>query len=144
MTYPNILEQNIYDKGFKGKFLVIGSCLPGVYPEVIKKFEKEWHSVFTFCLEQFHYNLLTAKLFDILAVGNTRKVGFLTVDGSPHCVQMHFASKYLKRGLKIQTIDYQHYVIRKDGKVFEVRPELIDRARDFSSIGKEIKLGKKK
>ncbi|MDP2861019.1 MAG: hypothetical protein Q8N98_04915 [bacterium] len=144
MNYPNILEQNIYDKGFKRKFLVIGSCLPKTYPEIVKKFEKEWGSVFTFCLEQFHYNQLIAKLFDILAIGNTQKIGFLTVDGSPHCVQMHFASKYLRRGLKIQTIDYQHYVIRKDGKVFKIKPELIDRARDFSGIGEEITSGKRK
>jgi hypothetical protein len=89
-------------------------------------------------LEQAHYNMLTAKLFNILAVNNTRKVGFLTVDGSPHCVQLHYASKFIRRGLKVQTIEYEHYVITNEGKVFQVSIEDINRSRDLALLGTEI------
>ncbi|HUS59935.1 MAG TPA: hypothetical protein VMX76_00965 [Nevskiaceae bacterium] len=86
MEYSNLLELNVYSNRYKGRFLLIGSCLPDLYPKVVEKFEKRWKNVVSFCLGQFHYNQLVAKLFDILSLGNTKKVGFLTVDGSPHCV----------------------------------------------------------
>jgi hypothetical protein len=139
MHNSNILEQNLYDKKFQGQFLVIGSCLPNIYPEIVEKFENKWKNVVHFCLEQMHYNMLMAKLFDILAVGKVNKVGFLTVEGSPHCVQMHYASKYLKRGLK-NSVEFEHYVIRKDGKVFKVSIESIDQSKDLSNFGEEFSL----
>ena len=43
----------------------------------------------------------------------------------------------MKRGLKIQNIEYEHYVIKK-GEVFKVEMDQIDKARDFSSFGKRI------
>lgn len=135
MDYLNILEQNIYDENLREKFLIIGSCLPKIYPKIVKKFTKEWKNVFAFCLEQFHYNQLVTKLSNILAVGQTVKVGFLTVDGSPHCVQMHFASKYLRRGLKSQKIQFEHYVIRSDGKLFKIDMERIDKAKNLAERG---------
>lgn len=137
MNYPNLLDQNVYGKKYQGQFLVLGTCLSGLYPETIKKFEKKWVNVVSFCLEQFHYNQLVAKLFDILAIGKVNKVGFLTVEGSPHCTQMHYASKYLQRGLK-NSVEYEHYVIRKDGKVFKVSMESIDKSRNLSDYGKEF------
>ena len=127
----NILEVNIYDEIFNDKFLIIGSCVENLYPTIFKKFGHDWKNVVIFCLENNHYNQLTAKLFDILAIGNTNKVGFLTVDGSPHCVQMHFAAKYLSRGLK-NSVNFEHFVIDKNGKVFKINEEIIENSKNFS------------
>ncbi len=46
MKYPNLLEQNLYGDGLRDKFLLIGSCLPDLYPELVKRFEKEWGQCF--------------------------------------------------------------------------------------------------
>lgn len=132
----NILENNVYSKVFKDKFLVVGVCVEDLYPEIFEKFKKEWKNVVYFCLENNHYNQLVAKLFDILSIGNTQKVGFLTVDGSPHCVQMHFASKYLKRGLK-NNVEFEHYVINKNGNVFKIDLDTIDDSKNLSR-GKNV------
>jgi len=129
----NILENNVYSEVFKDKFLVVGVCVKDLYPEIFEKFKNEWKNVVYFCLENNHYNQLMAKLFDILSIGNTKKVGFLTVDGSPHCVQMHFASKYLLRGLK-NKIEFHHYVIDKNGKVFEIDLETVDKSKNLAKI----------
>lgn len=134
MSYPNLLDQNVYDKKYQDQFLVVGSCLPNMYPEIVKQFEKKWTNVVSFCLEQSHYNMLSAKLFNILATGKVNKVGFLTVEGSPHCTQMHYASKYLKRGLK-NSVEFEHYVIQKDGKVFKLSIDAIDKSKDLSNFG---------
>jgi hypothetical protein len=141
MTYSNLLDQNVYDSKYQSRFLVIGSCLPNLYPKIIDKFEKEWGNVVSFCLEQSHYNQMVAKLFSILAIGKVTKVGFLTVDGSPHCTQLHYASKYLNRGLK-HPMEYEHYVIKSNGQVFKVTPESIDKSKDLSSFGEEYILNK--
>lgn len=129
----NILENNIYSEIFEDKFLVVGSCVKDLYPEISEKFKNEWGNVVDFCLENNHYNQLMAKLFDILSLGKTKKVGFLTVDGSPHCVQMHFSSKYLLRGLK-NKVEFQHFVIDKNGKVLEINLETIDKSKNLAKI----------
>jgi hypothetical protein len=139
MSYRNILNCNIYDPVFKDKFLIIGTCLEKMYPKILNNFEKEWKNIVRICLEQDHYNQLVAKLFDTLGAGNSHSVGFLTVDGSPHCVQVHYASKYLKRGLKVK-VKFVHYVIEKSGKVFKVSMEEIDKSRNLSLVGEKVKV----
>lgn len=137
MNYPDLLSQSIYSPFFNGKFLLMGSCVANSYPEIIKDFEKKWKNLVSICLEQEHYNKMVSKLFNVLGTGNVKKIGFLTVNGSPHCAQVHFASKYLKRGLNKDVI-YRHYVINDDGKVYEVSMEAIDKSRDFVTIGKAL------
>jgi hypothetical protein len=136
-TYPNILNQNIYSQKIEKQFLIIGSCLPDIYPEVVKKFQKKWKNVFSICLEEFHYNQLVAKLFSILSLGKTQKIGFLTVDGSPHCIQIHFASKYLKRGLN-KTVDFEHYVMDKKGKIYKISLDTIEKSKNLSIHGEKV------
>ena len=138
MEYPSLLNLNVYDGIFKDKFLVVGGCIPRIAPDILKSFEKKWVNVVTYCLEENHYNQLVAKLFNILALGNTKEVGFLTLDGSPHCVQLHFASKYLKRGIK-NDIDFKHYVVKK-GEVYSVSIEAIDKSRDLALVGEKIQI----
>ena len=50
MKISNILEQNIYDKKFEGRFLIVGSCVPELYPDITDKFKNNWINVFSFCL----------------------------------------------------------------------------------------------
>ena len=135
----NLLQLNIYDKIFQDKLLIIGSCIPRLYPNVFKKFEKKWGNVVSVCMEQTHYNQIFSKVIDILALGQTQKVGFLTVDRSPHCVQLHYMSKYLKKALKVTDIEYSHFVISEDKTVTEVTMEQINDSRNFSKIGKKYK-----
>jgi len=136
---PNLLQQNLYSKYFKDQFLLIGTCVENMHPEVLKKFTSKWKNVLSICLEIEHYNKMVAKLFDILGTGNVKKIGFLTVNGSPHCVQVHFASKYLKRGLNKEVI-FEHYVVSDDGKVFSVSMDEINESRDYVKRGKLVAL----
>ena len=132
---PSILEKNVYDKVFKPKFLIAGTCIKDLYPDVFEKFKASWKNVCSFCFEESHYNQLFAKLTNIIAIGNTKRIGFLTVDQSPHCVQMHYMSKYLKRALKKKGL-FEHYVIAKGGKVYKVSMRDIDNSKEFARIGK--------
>ncbi|MBD3280808.1 hypothetical protein GF389_04775 [Candidatus Dojkabacteria bacterium] len=136
MNVTNILNENLYSDRIKDNVLIVGTCIPVVQKEVFANFMKDWDSVFSICLEQDHYNKLMAKLSDLLGTGRVKKMGFLTVDGSPHCVQVHYASKYLKRNLKVN-VEYEHYVVDKNGQVYEVSMEAIDESRNLSKVGKK-------
>jgi hypothetical protein len=118
--------------------LLVGTCISSLYPEIYSSFVKKWKNVSEFCLESYHYNQLFSKLVDILVLGRTKKVGFLTVDGSPHCTQMHFCSYFLKRILG-NGVKYEHYVVGDGGKVYKVSMKDIKKARKFAKIGKKIK-----
>ncbi len=135
MEIHNILEQNIYSPGLEEKFLLIGSCLSSMHPEIVEKFSKEWGNVYNVCLEQTHYNQLECKLANILALRKTAKVGYLTMDGSPHCVQMHYTAKYLKRLIADKEIIFEHYVIREDGKIFKVANKAVDDSKKLALLG---------
>lgn len=136
MNVTNILNENLYSDRIKDNVLIVGTCIPIVQKEVFEKFMKEWDSVFSICLEQDHYNKMAAKLTNLVGTGKVKKMGFLTVDGSPHCVQVHYASKYMKRNLKVD-VEYEHYVVDKNGEVFNVGMEAIDESRNLAKVGKK-------
>ena len=95
--------------------------------------EKYDGHIFDICLEETHYNKLISKLFNILALGQVNEVGLLTVDGSPHCVQMHYSAKYLKRGLNVSVV-FKHYVITKTGDVIEVDTDKVAQSKNLAQI----------
>ena len=64
-------------------------------------------------------------------------MGFLTVDGSPHCIQVHFPSKYLKRILQ-QEIKFEHFVIDKNGDTYQVEMEIIRKSMRFAPNGRKL------
>lgn len=51
MRPQNILSQNIYSPNMGEEILIIGTCIPDVYPEVFKNFKAKWDSIFSICLE---------------------------------------------------------------------------------------------
>lgn len=127
-----LLSTNIYDKDLEDKILLIGSCLKMIHPEIVEEFAQKYDGhVFDVCLEETHYNKVMGKLFNILALGKTKEVGILTVDGSPHCVQLHYTAKYIKRGLKYE-FKFKHFVITKAGEVVEIDPVVVDNSKNFA------------
>ncbi|MCK5302814.1 MAG: hypothetical protein KAJ96_06725, partial [Candidatus Thorarchaeota archaeon] len=65
------------------------------------------------------------------------KVTVLTVDGSPHCVQLHFVVEDLKSHFT-QDIETAHFVVEK-GKVHQVSPKAVKRARHLSKLESMLK-----
>lgn len=130
----HILSTNIYDPKLTDKILIIGTCLLRLYPEIVENFSKDYGgNAFHICLEQNHYNQLMSKMLNILAVGKIKEVTYLTVDGSPHCVQVHFSAKYLKRALKNE-VNFKHFVIDKEGQIHEITTEEVDASKNFGKV----------
>lgn len=97
-----LLCTNVGSKIFKqvsdSKILLYGTCVQQEYPEIFSEFSKN-KICLAVCLEQFHANNAVEKLASILRYNSDKikELTVLTIDGSPHCIQLHFAAEDAKR-----------------------------------------------
>ncbi len=132
----NVGDRRIRDKG---RLLLIGSCMMTRFPDIVKEYLEREGGYFPLqiCLEETHVNQAGFKIGSIIRYSSVKKVVSLTVDGSPHCVQLHFVLADVKR-LFVQDVYIEHYVVEK-GKVHRISPEAVKRARHLSKIQKMLK-----
>jgi hypothetical protein len=135
-----LMRTNVGDQALreKGKLLLIGSCMNRL-SDILEKFieEDDDLAILHVCLEETHMNQAGFKLASIIAYAGISKVTVLTVDGSPHCVQLHYMVEDIKQHFT-QEIKTAHFVVEK-GVVCEVSPEAVKRSRHLSKIQKTLK-----
>ncbi len=121
----------------QGKLLLIGSCM-NRFPEIVKEFAKhgEGHTVLQVCLEETHMNQAGFKIGSIVKYSRLSEVTVLTIDGSPHCVQLHYVVDDVKRHFAPE-ITTKHYVVEK-GTIHEISSDAVKRSRHLSKIQKMI------
>lgn len=115
----------------KRRLLVYGTCILYEYPEVLSRFS-EGRVALGACLEAEHLNIVGLKLASMFARVELEEVAVLTVDGSPHCIQLHHAVEEAKK-VSGRDINVRHFVI-EDGEAREVSPEAVKTARYLSKI----------
>jgi len=139
-TVPKLIDCNARSKAIRasGKLLIIGRCVEIEHNDALREFLKKGYTVLSVCLEEEHINMVGFKLAGILRRCRDflKEVAVLTIDGSPHCVQLHFM---VEEAFKITgmegIIQRKHYVIVK-GNVIEVPKEIVKIARYLSKISK--------
>ncbi|MEM3664279.1 MAG: hypothetical protein QXW47_06875 [Candidatus Jordarchaeales archaeon] len=126
-------ETNAGSHTVQGKdVLIYGSCISTEHPEVFREISRGRTSL-SACLEAEHMNMIVYKLVYMFKLKNPpASLTILTIDGSPHCVQLHYAVQEALRisGAEIPTT---HLVIA-NGKVVEVSSEAVKRSRWLSKI----------
>ncbi|MEM1658958.1 MAG: hypothetical protein QXX87_02140 [Candidatus Jordarchaeales archaeon] len=126
-------ETNAGSRTVQGKdVLIYSSCIQVEYPDVFGEVSRG-RTALSACLEAEHVNMLVYKLAYMFKLSNPPlSVTVLTVDGSPHCVQLHYA---VQEALRISgaKIPVTHLVVA-EGKVVEVSPEVVKRSRWLSKI----------
>jgi len=132
-----LMRTNVGDRRLRENqnLLLIGSCLDR-FPDVVKDIceRDESQTILHICLEETHVNQAGFKISSIVKYSGIKKVTALTVDGSPHCVQLHYVVEDIKRHFAPE-IETAHYVIEK-GKLFEISAEAVKRSRHLSQIQK--------
>jgi len=130
-----LMRVNVGDKRLREKqnLLLVGSCMDR-FQEIVKNIcERDGgHSVLHICLEETHVNQAGFKISSIVKYSDIKKVTVLTVDGSPHCVQLHYVVEDIKRHFAPE-IETAHYVIEK-GKLFNISAEAVKHSRHLSKI----------
>ncbi len=131
-----LMRTNVGDRRLReaGNLLLIGSCMMSRYPEVVEEFRQRegGPAVLDICLEEIHVNHAGFKIASIVRYSGIKRVTALTVDGSPHCVQLHYVIEDIRRHFTTD-IETAHFVVER-GKVYEVSPEAVKRSRHLSKI----------
>jgi len=138
--WQHLMPTNVGDKRLrnKGKLLLVGSCMDR-FPEIVKEFSDRdgGQAVLHVCLEETHVNQAGFKIGSIVKYSGISEITALTVDGSPHCVQLHYVIDDVKRHFAPE-IETKHFVVEK-GKVHEISTNAVKRSRHLSKIQKMLK-----
>lgn len=135
MTIQQLMETNVY--AVKGRVLVVGTCLPQVFPEAFTTLSTDIDQVYSLCLETTHINMAITKLSAVFGTGQLKKLVFASVDRSPHCTQMHYIMHEIERTLK-EHIPVENYVVI-DGEIIAVPESAIDLSKSLGKLSKMIK-----
>ncbi|MGQ4911456.1 MAG: 4Fe-4S ferredoxin [Candidatus Thorarchaeota archaeon] len=134
-----LMSINVGDKRLRSRrhLLLIGSCMDR-FPDIVDSVSKEGDGqmVLHVCLEETHVNQAGFKIGSIVRYSGITRVTALTVDGSPHCVQLHYVIEDVKRHFTPE-VETAHYVVEK-GKVHKISSEAVKRSRHLSKIQKMI------
>ena len=135
----HLMRINVGDKRLrsKGKLLLIGSCMDR-FPDIVKDFSERHggQAILHICLEETHVNQAGFKIGSIVKYSGITEITALTVDGSPHCVQLHYVIDDVKRHFAPE-IETKHFVVEK-GKVHEISSGAVKRSRHLSKIQKTL------
>jgi hypothetical protein len=105
---------------------------PDILREVSERIGEQ--TIMHICLEETHMNQVGFKIASIVKYSDIKKVTALTVDGSPHCVQLHYVIEDIKRHFA-EDIETAHFVVEK-GLLYEISADAVKRSRHLSKIQK--------
>ena len=118
----------------KGKKLLIASyCLVEDRPEIFEMFSEEDIFPLKVCMEAEEFNRVAYKILSFIKYSEVKEVIVVTVDGSPHCIQLHHIIDDIRR--HFAEISSKHFVYSK-GKLIEVSYEAVKISRYLSKIKK--------
>lgn len=135
----NLLETNLGDKRLreKRKILLTGTCLIRRHPEILKEFLDRYENPahVHVCLEAYHMDQVGYKLTLMIRYSSIEELTVLTIDGSPHCLQLHYLAEDQR---KFHDLKINHFVIEK-GKIHEIEPRAVKASRHLHEVQKLIK-----
>lgn len=73
----------------------------------------------------------------MLARGKIKQMIFVSVDKSPHCVQLHYIVKELENAIDLSEIEIKNYVA-VDNKLIEIPLNVISLSKNLSKLKEEL------
>lgn len=121
----DLMTSNIYE--LKDKIVVCGTCLQNMDKKAFKELENQSKNIFSVCLENTHMNMATHKITSAIRTGNIKEIIFASVDGSPHCIQLHYIAYELNK-IFPNKIKLNNYVANK-GKLIKISLDKIAKSK---------------
>ena len=136
---PKLIDINARSKLIRdfSKLLIIGRCVEVEHPRYLELSVFSDYGKVSACLEEEHMNMVGFKLAGVIARGRYEEVAVLTVDGSPHCTQLHYMVEEVCK-LVGNPPRRKHYVI-EGGELIEVPAEAVKVSRYLSRVAKLLK-----
>lgn len=128
-----LMSHNIYE--FENSLIICGSCLPNMDKQAFAKLEKMSKNIFFVCLEEIHMNMVALKIASILRLGKVKDLIFVSVDKSPHCVQLHYIRNELEKIMDLQNINIKNFV-SDEGDLVEISKDVILASKCLMKIQK--------
>ena len=131
-----LMSTNAGSKKLKrdGSWLLIGSCVLTEHRELFEKIKDAYDTFLHVCLEETHINMAEAKLAAMVKLSKPSKITALTVDGSPHCIQLHYLVEDLKKYYSLD-LETRHLVIYKRDLI-EIETEAVKASKYLSKVQK--------
>ena len=131
----DLLKTNCFD--VEEKMIIIGSWLEYMFPKIYNELNESSENIYDVCLEETHLNMVITKLAGMIARKKCKELTFVTVDKSPHCVQLHYVVKELENIMDLKEIKIKNYVATNEGLV-EIPIEVIGLSKNLSKLKKLI------
>jgi hypothetical protein len=128
-----LMSTNIYD--VKDEILICGKCIKDINKNVYNKLLEICPNVYGACLQETHIDMLISKITAMISTGKIKKIIFASVDGSPHCVQLHYIRKEINRRIKNLNYEIKNYVLLND-EIIEIDENTISLSKNLAVIKK--------
>ena len=115
----------------KKKILVASMCLKEK-KDVLSSFEA--YTILLACPEKDHINVIGFKLLGIILRCKPKVVAVLSVDGSMHCVGLHYVVEELHKAFE-RNFKREHFVYT-EGKIVSISEETVKRSRYLHKVQK--------
>ncbi|MCX8204401.1 MAG: hypothetical protein N3H31_01965 [Candidatus Nezhaarchaeota archaeon] len=116
--------------------LLVSSCMMREYPSIVE--EQSVRKVgLHVCLQETHVDRVGLKIATIIFKAQPVSLTVLTMNGSPHCIQLHFAVELAKQ-LTAYNGPIEHLVVEK-GVLLRVSSEAVQVARHLASVERLLK-----
>jgi len=132
-----IMSTNVGSKRLREfrKILLFGECIPTEHRTIFDRLVREHDLVpLGTCLETEHVAKIQSKLNTMIKVSKIHEVTVLTPDGSPHCIQLHYAVREIQHHFA-PDLKVEHYVI-ENGQLIKISPRAVKISRHLSRIQK--------
>ena len=127
----SLMKSNIYE--FEENIIVCGTCLCNMQQKGFEELKKITNNIYEVCLEETHMNMVAHKIASIIRIGKLKTLTFASVDGSPHCVQLHYIANELKKIMKLDNLEIKNIVI-VDNILVEISEETISKSKKLSEL----------
>ncbi|AEM38719.1 hypothetical protein Pyrfu_0850 [Pyrolobus fumarii 1A] len=131
-----LIDSNAYPPCLRGLdcILIYSRCLEQLNPRILLDAKFVGCAAFATCPEEHHINMLGFKLAGMISRALPRRVAVLTVDGSMHCIQLHYMLEEVEK-ISGHRFERRHYVA-VDGIVHEISPRVVRLSRFLSKLEK--------
>ncbi|MEM3685411.1 MAG: hypothetical protein QXT39_07090 [Conexivisphaerales archaeon] len=120
----------------RGDLLIVSACLRNINSRIVEEMAKG-KTVLYACPEREH-PALYGKIASIVRSSKPKSITVVTVDGSPHCFQLHAAVNEAEYILG-EKIYRKHYVVVNGEKLIEISPDAVRVARYLHLVDKLLK-----
>lgn len=129
MLDGELLRTRVDSKEIASELLIYSSCIRDEHPQILKRYSKT--PKLHVCMEEHHMNKVAWKIQSIARVKGLKKIIALTMDGSPHCVQLQYAADDV--GKIFSGLEVVHEVIA-DRRLKKISDETVRRSRHLGAL----------